>query len=232
MSSDKRTIENDLNNLKYFYFLFLTLKQKHGVLPGKALEGDGTEDKHKGLVSCRNTLQGHCVAAEVQEFLNKASGTGLCIYALPSFFPTPWPSFASQASDQGWMWWGENARGRWRSVLHSMLCQSVPLEAIHTQSSQICGGLRDRIRMHPWLVLFFSPTYSMSQWKLETEIWFGIHCPSHLQVQKFPCHHATKYSHQQGLRHITCIMTAKHKSRLDSVNDQKEKQTTLAEREK
>lgn len=140
MSSDKRTIENDLNNLKYFYFLFLTLKQKHGVLPGKGLEGDGTENKHKVLVSCRNTLQGHCVAAEVLEFLNKTVGTGLCIYGLTSFFPTSWPSFASQASDQGWMWWGENARGRWRSVLHSMLCQSVPLETIHTQSSQICGG--------------------------------------------------------------------------------------------
>ena len=44
----------------------------------------------------------------------------------------------------------------------SVVSICVPLEAIPAQSSQIRGGLRDCILMHPLLVLLIFPTYSMT----------------------------------------------------------------------
>lgn len=132
--------------------------------------------------------KGHCVATEVRQFLNRTPYcTGLRIYALPSFCSKPQLLDLASPHKPGTRGGCDNKERDCQRESEkcpssqSLVSTCVPLEAIPTQSSQIRGGLRDGILVHPLLVLLIFPTYSMSQWKLETEIWLGARCPS-------PCH--------------------------------------------
>lgn len=148
-----------VNNLKYFSaFLLHTLKQKHGVLPGK---GEGMEDKDKGLASCRKVWQGTLLLLKYDSFwtrLCRHRTMYLCI-AFSFQAQAPWPGFSSQASDQGMdvMTRRECQKESEKCPAQSVVSVCAPLEAIPTQSSQARGGLRDYVLVHPLLALLIFP---------------------------------------------------------------------------
>ena len=181
-----------------FVFLLHTLKQKRGVPPGKVLESEDMEDKDKSLVNCKTVWQGIlCGYWSTAVSEQDCADTGLCICALPSNCSKPQlPDLASPHKPVPREGCDDKKRDCQKESEKCPSSQSVVsvcilLEAIPTPRSQIGGGLRDYILVHPLLLLLIFPTYSMSQWKFETEIWLGACCPPPPQVHQHPPHLVT-----------------------------------------
>ena len=106
----------------------------------------------------------------------------------------------------------------------SVVSICVPLEAIPTQSSQICGGLRDCILVHSLLVLLIFPTYSMSgNWRQRSGL---VRAVPHLYIctripltlsQNIPISQVPITASACSLT----IMTTTLKSRLDKWSERK-----------
>lgn len=123
--------------------------------------------------------------------------------------PTPRPGFSSQASDQGWTWWqGERLlEGVGEVSFFTERCVNLCSPWGHP-----CSKLPD-----PWRIkrlYTYAPITCpadlpslLHEWKLETEIWLGVRCPSPLQVHRHPLYLVTKYSCQSGPHHSKCMFT-------------------------
>lgn len=139
----------------------------------RALEGEDSEGQDKGLVRCRKMWQGtQCSHWSTTVSEQGSAGTGLCIYALPSFCSKPHHP-TSQRSGMDVTKGGRLTE----HPSHRALGQPVlPLEpppltapsCVQDSSTFLCT----------LLVLLIFPACSMSQWNLETEIWLGMLCPS------------------------------------------------------
>lgn len=121
---------------------------------------------------------------------------------------------------------GCDKRSETDSVLHTRgVPACAPLAATSTHSSQLCAGLKDWIPLCPSLVLLIFPTYSMSQWIFETEIWLAVLCPS-------PCPKTSPPLRSPAQKVHTCSPQWLQHAGLGWTNDQRENQTVLADREK
>lgn len=106
----------------------------------RALEGEDSEGKDKGLVRCREMWQGTlCSHWSTTVSEQDSAGTGLSVYALPSFCSKPHLPTSQ--------WWMRQKERGWQSVLHTELWVSLcfPWSLLHSQLPALCRieGLDD-----------------------------------------------------------------------------------------
>lgn len=184
----------------------------------RALEDEDSEGKDKGLVRCRKMWQGTmCSHWSTTASEQDSAGTGLCIYALPSFCSKPHLPTSQRSG-------GDVPKGKRLTECPSHGAVGQPVLP-STHSSQLCAGLKDWILLCTFLVLLIFPAYSRSQWNFETEIELGLLCPSPLQEHWHAPHLVTKNPPNSGPQHRKCVfahhVTTTLRSRLDKWSERK-----------
>lgn len=165
---------------------------------------------------------GCCVATDVWHFLKKTPQAqdfvfGCCLIFAPSPNPLTWLLLTTDLKTR---------RDAAREV--PAVSVRVPLDTVPTQSSQTCGGLRDHISVHPWLILLTPlPTpWSSVSWRQRSGL-------VHAGCTGIPLTSSQKRSCQSGPHHSKCAFTL-HNDYDTPVWDGytiRENQTMLAERQ-
>lgn len=143
-----------VNNLKYFLlFFFQNWNRKVVFYLGRIWRVRAQSRWSRSYLAADRCDAGRCIATEVQQFLNRTLQVQVYIFMHCSLFCSK-PQLLGLAPPKPvtkTTWDGTrrrvNARGSKSKKCSSQRVASIcdPLQAIPSQSSQVCGGLRDYI---------------------------------------------------------------------------------------